>query len=211
MQLDDIYTTLSEFNKRVKELEGLPGDPLVAKQLKSSGISFATKVDPYILKYPYKYSSVDEAILMTKHVIGEDIDLDDDVIQKSVSELAQDILLRRLETSSFSTMGPDVYRSIENNDNIKLWLKTDRSSVVITDSLTETLYTVHVPNQLPVMLQTKTLSCHDGLWKTFLNQIDHEENEENFYDMGLIKDSNIEESLANICKQIENNDKVIAI
>lgn len=216
MNMDDVFVPLSEFNNRVKEVEKVTGDVLSAYHLNKL-YDMKTEVspdeEPYILQYPFTESSADFAIGVVQDTIGDsDTELNDEIL-KDVKNLAETVFKGRVKLLSMSTIPSDVYRSVKQHNEIKLFLSTDKTRVLMRHFNNESsaVNVVHMPHKLGDTVRKRSSKPHDDMWSTYIVMNDPVSGDTNTYDMGLVNETEMINTLVKIVKQYTGGDKVISL
>lgn len=217
MNIDDVFVKLSEFNKRVQEVENVNGDVLGAYKMTGGNDTKQTvdsEDEPYILQYPYTTSSAEFAADFVATTIGNDTDSDElsDEMVEEIRNMAVKVFKVRVNTISMSVLPPDVYRTVKNVETLKMFLSTDKNRVVMKNFVdeTSTVSIVHMPYTLATMLKERSVRPHNELWNTYVVMNDPNGEMES-YEMGLVREEEMVNTLMKITKQHSRGDKVIAL
>lgn len=217
MNIDDVFVTLSEFNKRVQEVENLSGDVLSAYKLTEedgSKRSVDPEDEPYILQYPYTVSSAEFAADFVATVTGDDPNSDEvtDDIVNEIKDMAVKVFKGRVNLISMSVMPPSVYRSVKNVESLKMFLSSDKTRVLMKNFIDDdtSVSVVHMPHALETMIKARSPKSHNDLWQTYVVMNDPDGKLET-YEMGIVREEDMISTLMKITQQHNRGDKVIAL
>lgn len=217
MNIDDVFVKLSEFNKRVQEVENVNGDVLGAYKM-TDGNDTKQSVDsedePYILQYPYTTSSAEFAADFVATTMSNNTDSDElsDEMVEEIRNIAVKVFKGRVNAISMSVLPPDVYRTVKSVDSLKMFLSTDKNRVLMKNFVDDTsaVSIVHMPYALEIMLKERSVKSHNDLWNTYVVMNDPDGKIES-YEMGLVREEEMINTLMKITKQHSRGDKVIAL